>query len=88
MSFRILIVTTVSEFLWQFEQDNIRILQQMGAEIHYASNFEAPDFAIGENYFEKNGIITHPLPSALPLAAERKRQGAENAGGTDRNLRH
>lgn len=62
MSFRILIVTTVSEFLWQFEQDNIRILQQMGAEIHYASNFDAPDFAIGENYFEKNGIITHPLP--------------------------
>ena len=34
----------------------------MGAEIHYASNFDAPDFAIGENYFEKNGIITHPLP--------------------------
>lgn len=62
MSFRILIVATVSEFLWQFEQDNIRILQQMGAEIHYASNFDTPDFAIEENYFEKNGIIIHPLP--------------------------
>ena len=62
MSFRILIVATVSEFLWQFEQENIRILTRMGAEIHFASNFDAPDFSIGENFFEKKGIHTHPLP--------------------------
>ena len=66
MSFRILIVTTVSEFLWQFEQDNIRILQQMGAEIHYASNFDAPDLPSGKTILKKMGSSPIRFPSAAP----------------------
>ena len=33
---KILILTTVSGFLYKFEMDNVRILQKMGYEVHYA----------------------------------------------------
>ena len=34
-----LMVTHVSGFVPQFEMNNVRILQKMGFEVHYASNF-------------------------------------------------
>ena len=34
-----LIVTRVSGFLPQFEANNVKILQEMGFEVHYAANF-------------------------------------------------
>lgn len=59
---KILIITTVSGFLWQFEQGNIRILRDMGIEIHYASNFDHPAYSFDDAFFRKNGIITHSIP--------------------------
>ena len=38
-----LLVTHVSGFLPQFEMNNVRILQEMGYEVHYASNFHTPE---------------------------------------------
>ena len=36
---KVLLVTHVSGFVPQFEMNNVRILQSMGYEVHYASNF-------------------------------------------------
>ena len=36
---KILYVTTTSGFLPQFERNDVKIIQQMGYEVHYASNF-------------------------------------------------
>ena len=38
---KVLLVTTVSGFVPQFEMNNVRILQSMGFEVHYAANYHA-----------------------------------------------
>ena len=38
MSKKALLVTRVSGFVPQFEMNNVKILQEMGYEIHYAAN--------------------------------------------------
>jgi glycosyltransferase EpsD len=35
-----LIVTSVYGFLSKFERQNVRLLQEMGFEVHYASNHD------------------------------------------------
>lgn len=40
MSKKALLVTRVSGFVPQFEMNNVKILQEMGYEIHYAANYE------------------------------------------------
>ena len=40
MSKKALLVTRVSGFVPQFEMNNVKILQEMGYEIHYAANFD------------------------------------------------
>ena len=39
-----LLVTHVSGFVPQFEMNNVHILQNMGYEVHYASNFHNPSY--------------------------------------------
>ena len=43
-----LLVTTVSGFVPQFEMNNVRLLQERGYEVHYASNFDMPSY--GDNH--------------------------------------
>ena len=62
MKHRVLIITTVSGFLWQFEKNSVEILKKAGAEIHYASNFQHPAYEFDPSYFEKNGIRIHHIP--------------------------
>lgn len=62
MRHRVLIITTVSGFLWQFEKNSVDILKKAGAEIHYASNFQNPAYEFDSSYFEENGIRTHHIP--------------------------
>ena len=42
-----LLVTTVSGFVPQFEMNNVRLLQERGYEVHFASNFDMPSY--GDN---------------------------------------
>ncbi|MBP3506578.1 MAG: glycosyltransferase family 4 protein [Lachnospiraceae bacterium] len=56
-----LIITTVSGFLIQFELSNVQILQDMGYEVHYASNFQVPVYLQSFDY-KKSGINIHPVP--------------------------
>lgn len=56
-----LIVTTVSGFVPQFEMNNVRILQELGFEVHYASNFNNPSYGSDNSRLENTGIIKHQI---------------------------
>ena len=58
---RVLIVTTVSGFVPQFEMNNVRILQEMGYEVHYASNFKNPHYGKDNHRLEGTGIVCHQV---------------------------
>ncbi len=57
-----LIVTRVSGFVPQFEMNNVKILQQMGYEVHYAANFDVVVYGKGNDRLEGTGIICHHIP--------------------------
>lgn len=56
-----LIVTTVSGFVPQFEMNNVHILQRMGYEVHYASNFRNPSYGNDNSRLDGTGIIRHQV---------------------------
>lgn len=58
---KILIITTIGGFLPQFEMNDIKLLQEQGYEIHYASNFENPVYALERQDLEEMGIVLHPI---------------------------
>lgn len=56
-----LLVTTVSGFVPQFEMSNVHILQSMGYEVHYATNFKTPSYGNDNHRLEGTGIIQHQV---------------------------
>lgn len=56
-----LLVTTVSGFVPQFEMSNVHILQNMGYEIHYATNYNTPSYGNDNRRLEGTGIIQHQI---------------------------
>lgn len=56
-----LLVTTVSGFIPQFEMDNVRILQKMGYEVHYASNYSTPAYGKDNHRLDGTGIVRHQV---------------------------
>lgn len=56
-----LLVTTVSGFVPQFEMQNVRILQNMGYEIHYAANYTTPAYGYDNQRLNNTGIIQHQI---------------------------
>lgn len=56
-----LIVTTISGFLPQFEMNDVKILQEKGYKIHYASNFSNPVYSFNKEDLEAKGIVLHPI---------------------------
>lgn len=56
-----LIIARVSGFLPQFEMKNVRILQSMGYEVHYAANFETIVYGKDNSRLSGTGIICHPV---------------------------
>lgn len=59
---KILIITTIGGFLSQFEMNDIKLLQERGFEVHYASNFDNPVYEWNRQALEELGIIFHPIP--------------------------
>lgn len=57
-----LIVTRVSGFVPQFEMNHVRLLQQMGYEVHYAANFDMVVYGKDNTRLEGTGIICHHIP--------------------------
>ncbi|MCU6760809.1 GDP-mannose-dependent alpha-(1-6)-phosphatidylinositol monomannoside mannosyltransferase [uncultured Roseburia sp.] len=62
MKEKVLIITTISGFLHQFEMNNVKLLQKAGYEVHYASNFQVPVYTYDETEYESMGIVTHHVP--------------------------
>ena len=56
-----LLVTTVSGFVPQFEMNNVRLLQNMGFEVHYASNYNTPSYGTDNHRLDGTGIIRHQI---------------------------
>ena len=58
---RALIITTVSGFVPQFEMSNVKILQNLGYEVHYAANYHMPVYTDNNERLEGTGIIQHQI---------------------------
>lgn len=58
---KVLLVTTVSGFVPQFEMGNVAILRELGYEVHYASNFNNPSYGTDNKRLEGTGIICHQV---------------------------
>lgn len=56
-----LLVTHVSGFVPQFEMNNVQLLQDMGYEIHYASNYHNPSYGKDNHRLDGTGIIQHQI---------------------------
>ena len=56
-----LIVTRVSGFLPQFESNNVKILQEMGFEVHYAANFNTVVYGKDNHRLDGMGVIRHQI---------------------------
>ena len=52
-----LIVTTVGGFVPKFEMNNVYLLQSLGYEVHYASNFEYLVYQDSTNTLKNTKII-------------------------------
>lgn len=53
---KVLILTTISGFLTQFEMNDVSILKELGLEICYASNFRNPVYHTDKQALEQKGI--------------------------------
>lgn len=60
----VLIVTHVSGFVPQFELNNVRILQELGYEVHYASNFNNVSYGTDNHRLEGTGMVCHQVDFA------------------------
>jgi glycosyltransferase involved in cell wall biosynthesis len=58
---KVLLVTTVSGFVPQFEMNNVKILQEMGYEVHYASNYNTPSYGTDNKRLDGTGIVRHQI---------------------------
>lgn len=56
-----LLVTTVSGFVPQFEMNNVRLLQRLGYEVHYASNYDMPSYGDNNDRLNGTGIVRHQV---------------------------
>ena len=56
-----LLVTRVSGFIPQHEMNNVKILQEMGYEIHYATNLNVVVYGKDNSRLDGTGSITHQI---------------------------
>ena len=56
-----LLVTHVSGFVPQFEMNNVRLLQSMWYEVHYAANYNTPSYGNDNHRLDGTGIIRHQI---------------------------
>ncbi len=61
MAEKVLLITTTSGFVPQFEMNNVKYLQLLGYEIHYASNYYTPVYGKDNSRLDGTGIIQHQI---------------------------
>lgn len=69
-----LLVTRVSGFIPQHEMNNVKILQEMGYEVHYAANYNTVVYGKDNHRLDGTGIIRHQIDFVRsPFSADTKR---------------
>lgn len=58
---KVLFVTTVGGFVPQFELNDVKILQDMGYEVHYCANFKRMVYDVDTAVFKNYNIKTHQI---------------------------
>lgn len=58
---KILYVTTISGFLPQFEMNDVKVMQDLGYEVHYASNFTNQVYSFDKEELVNRGIRFHHI---------------------------
>lgn len=58
---KVLIIATVGGFLKKFEMRNVRILREMGYEVHYAANLENQVYRFEPEELEAEGVRLHHI---------------------------
>lgn len=77
---KFLIVAHYSRFLVQFELNDVKLLQDMGYEVHYATNFQQEDmYADAVRVIREHGVILHQIdfvrsPYHIPANVKSYRQ--------------
>ena len=61
MGKKALLVTRVSGFVPQFEMNNVKILQEMGYEVHYAANYNTVVYGGDNSRLADTGIHRHSI---------------------------
>lgn len=56
-----LLVTRVSGFIPQHEMNNVKILQEMGYEVHYAANYHTVVYGKDNSRLDGTGIVRHQI---------------------------
>ncbi len=56
-----LLVTRVSGFVPQFEMNNVKLLQEMGYEVHYAANYNTIVYGKDNSRLDGTGVIRHQI---------------------------
>lgn len=56
-----LLVTRVSGFVPQHEMNNVKLLQEMGYEVHYAANYNTVVYGKDNHRLDGTGIIRHQI---------------------------
>ena len=76
---KVLIIATVGGFLQKFEMGNVRILQEMGYEVHYAANPEMSIYRFDQTKLSGAGVKIHPMDiRKSPLAVLHHRKAVQN----------
>lgn len=58
---KILIITTISGFVQQFEMNDVKLMQEYGFEVHYASNFDNPVYACDKGALSEAKVKTYHI---------------------------
>lgn len=61
---QVLLVATVGGFVPQFELNNVKLLRELGCNIHYAANFDYSVYSVTDELLTTHGIIKHQLDIA------------------------
>lgn len=54
-------LTTIGGFLRQFEMNDVSIAQELGYEVHYATNFHNPVYEVGWEELREHNITLHQI---------------------------
>lgn len=64
MEKQILILATTNDFLFKFERENVKLLQEMGYTVHYAANLREPGYVSDGERIRALGVRVHHIDIA------------------------